>query len=265
MQCTSNLKQVALATHNYHDTNRCVPTIGGTPTRSAFVPLLPFLEQSNLEDNYNYNVPWNHADNQDIGAQVPETFQCPSAPGAGELAHTGYATTDYVYLYSPYNDTDLYNAPGNAFFQWGKRIAFRDVTDGLSNTLMFHESAGRAHWYVGKQRQPGGGNSPDLYVGYGAVWGEEREAWTSNVLGTYLAPYLVTPPASSGDQPTVTLFAGSQVLNLTNFYSAPYSFHPGGVQVALGDGSARFIPETINLDVLWGMSSCAGGEVLGDF
>ena len=264
-QCKNNLKQLGLAIHNYHGVHKCVPTIGDLPERSAFVALLPYLEQGNLKDAYDDNLPWHHADNQFVGEDVPEALLCASAPGAGELASTGYATSDYSYLYSPFNDIDLYDAPGNAFFQWGVPIGFRDVTDGLTNTLMMYESAGRAHWYVYNEREPGGAASPQMYVGYGAVWGEEREAWTSNVLGTYLAPSLVTPASTPGGEPTVTLFAGSEIVNVTNFYSAPYSFHPGGLHLLLGDGSARYISENINVDTLWSMSSCAGGEIVGEF
>lgn len=264
-QCKNNLKQLGLAVHNYHDVFNCVPTIGGQPERSAFVALLPYLDQGNLYNNYNFDLAWHHADNLPLAQTVPTVLQCPSAPGAGEKAVTGAATSDYAYLYSPFNAADLYNAPGNAFFEWGKKISFRDVTDGLTNTLMLHESAGRAHWYVKGQREPGGNASPQMYVGYGDTWGEAREAWTSNVLGTYLAPSLITPAATAGGEPSVTLFAGTEVMNATNYYSAPYSFHTGGIHVLLGDGSARFISENINVDTLWSMSSCAGGEVIGEF
>src|SRR5690606_37314600 len=103
-----------------------------------------------------------------------------------------------------------------------------------------------------------------MYTGYGETWGQAREAWTSNGLGTYLAPSLVTPAATPGDEPTVTLFAGTEIVNTTNFYSAPYAFHPGGLHLLIGDGSARFISENINVETLWAMSSCAGGEVVGE-
>ncbi|MEW4455521.1 DUF1559 domain-containing protein [Bremerella sp. JC817] len=261
MQCTNNLKQLGLAIHNYHDVMGCVPPIGGAPTRSAFVALLPYLEQSNLEKQYNYNQPWHHADNLPLAATVPDALVCASAPNGGGQTVAGTATSDYAYLYSPFNAADQYNAPGKSFFMWGDKINFRDVTDGLSHTICLFESAGRAHWWVDGQQEPGGAATPQLYSGYSTNYGEEREAWTSNVLGTYFAPVLVTPAASSGDEPTITLFAGSQVMNVTNLYSGPYSFHPGGINILLGDGSVRFLPDTINLDTLWAMTSCAGGEV----
>ncbi|MEW4565068.1 DUF1559 domain-containing protein [Bremerella sp. JC770] len=265
MQCTNNLKQLGLAIHNYHDVMGSVPTIGSAPLRSAFVALLPYLEQSNLEEQYNYNEAWHHADNLPIATQVPDTLVCPSAPGGGELTVAGSATSDYAYLYSPFNAADQYNAPGKSFFMWDDKIKFRDVTDGLTHTICLFESAGRAHWWVDGQQEPGGAATPQLYSGYGTNYGEEREAWTSNVLGTYFAPVLVTPPATAGDEPTVTLFAGSEVMNVTNLYSGPYSFHPGGINILLGDGSVRFLPETINVDTLWAMTSCAGGEVVGEY
>ncbi|PQO43072.1 DUF1559 domain-containing protein [Blastopirellula marina] len=272
MQCTNNMKQLGLAIHNYHDVLGCVPVIGSlggspvsAPERSAFVALLPYLEQGNLEDQYNYNQPWHHADNLPIAAQVPETLVCPSAPGGGEQTIAGTATSCYAYCYAPFNAAQQYNAPGKAFFQYNDKIAFRDVTDGLTNTICLFESAGRAHWWVKNQQQPGGASTPTLYSGYGTSYGEEREAWTSHVLGTYFAPVLVTPAATAGAEPTVTLFAGSEVMNVTNLYSGPYSFHPGGINILLGDGSVRFIPDTINLDTLWAMTSCGGGEVVGEY
>ncbi|EAQ80159.1 DUF1559 domain-containing protein [Blastopirellula marina] len=272
MRCTNNLKQLGLAIHNYHDVLGCFPLIGslgGTPVsapeRSAFVALLPYLELSNLEDQYNYDEAWHHADNLPIAASVPEALVCPSAPGGGEQTVAGSATSDYAYCYSPFNAADQYNAPGKSFFQYNDKIGFRDVTDGLTNTICMYESAGRAHWWAKNQQEPGGASTPTIYTGYGTNYGEEREAWTSNVLGTYFAPVLVTPPMTAGEEPTITLFAGSEVMNVTNLYSAPYAFHPGGMNILLGDGSVRFAPETINLDTLWAMTSCAGGEVVGEY
>ncbi len=261
--CKNNFKQLGIALHNYHDTYSCAPIIGSAPQRSAFVALLPQLEQAALADTYDYNKPWHDTVNLQLAAQAPSVFKCPSNPDAGNPSHLGTDTSDYAYLYAPFNDVDLYAGSNRSFFQYSTKISFKDVTDGLSNTLALHESAGRTHWWVGRQREPGGNTSPAMYTLYGSIWGQEREAWTSNVLGTYLAPILVTP--NPGGEPTVTLFAGSKILNVANYYSAPFSFHQGGLHVLLCDGSVHFISENINVNTMWGMSSIDGGEVVGQF
>ncbi len=103
---------------------------------------------------------------------------------------------------------------------------FRDVIDGLSNTLMQYESCGRTQSWV--HGRPSG--AP-------AWWDGRYRAWTGNFNANWFYTAEFTTTAGS-DVPTVNWFVGARIINTHN-WNAPYSFHPGGIQITLGDGSVR--------------------------
>ena len=82
MQCTNNLKQIALAMHNYHDVHGSFPAAyiadeNGRPMHSWRVALLPYLERSDLYNQYNFNEPWDSPGNLKVAEQLPQTYRCP--------------------------------------------------------------------------------------------------------------------------------------------------------------------------------------------
>ncbi len=258
-QCKNNLKQIGLALHNYHDTHGRLPASRVAGLASPNVAILPFLEQANTRALYDDHLPWNHADNADLKQKMPAAYLCPSAAEAGEPAiSSGFQTSDYTFIR---NAMDWANH--RSLFEGQKSMAFRDATDGLSNSIMQYESAGRKDWYVHGVRNPGG-QTWDYYTGNPNEWGNSVEAWTSpgNAGWFYPANVQLDP---AGGPPTVTWFVGSEVINVSNFYAAPYSFHTGGVQLGMGDGSVRFLSESASLEVLSALTSCNGGEVVGEF
>jgi prepilin-type N-terminal cleavage/methylation domain-containing protein len=118
-QCRNHLKQFGLALHNYHDAHRIFPlgSIVGIVTTtdnislplgaSGHTQLLPFFEQSNLRDLYNFEDEWSNQDPR-VGQQVIPVFNCPSSahnarevynPWSGHASYGGtgtYGTTDYI-------------------------------------------------------------------------------------------------------------------------------------------------------------------------
>ena len=84
MQCTNNLKQLGLALHNYHITERSFPPSAGwsdvappVMTKGFLVPLLPYLEQQTIYDRLD-QTRWGNATNFELGKQIPSAFICPS-------------------------------------------------------------------------------------------------------------------------------------------------------------------------------------------
>lgn len=264
IQCSNNLKQIGLALHNYHDTYRSLPTASWTAsTRPNYtvagpnIAILPFLEQGNLQDQYDFNVKYNISPNDVLKDEMPTYLACPSAPDAGvPTQRTGYATSDYVYIRNAMNWQTH-----RSLFEGDRYMKFRDATDGLSNSIMQYESAGRANWYVDRTKMA---VEWDYYTG-SPSWGEATEAWSSHYGAGWFFPAHIVLDANdpTGAFPSVSWFVGSKVVNSSNWYAAPYSFHTGGVQLGLGDGSVHFLSENTSLEVLSALSSCDGGEVTG--
>ncbi len=136
-QCTNNLKQIALAMHNYHDMYKCLPPAvitdaSGRPMRSWRVAILPFLEQSPLYERYKFNEPWDGPNNRNLHNISVPTYRCPSDPGPANSTETSY-----VMIVGEHTVGGLPN----------EVIHFSDIRDGLSNTIMIVEVTGSGiHW-----------------------------------------------------------------------------------------------------------------------
>jgi len=255
VQCVNNLKQIGLALHNYHDTFNSLPGVYVQEAAAPYVSVLPYIEQANLADSYNYDLAWNNETNTTVGTLMPGAYTCPSNPEGRELAPSGFGASDYTVMRNA-----THWAEHRAMFEWSQYERFADVRDGLSNTVMQYESAGRSGWYVHGIRNPGGETWG--YLGW-ADWGTNVEAWTGDSNGGWFFPVVVT--LNPGGTPDIVWFAGSEVINVSNWYGAPYSFHPGGVNIGMGDGSVRFLKETADLNTIAALSSRNGGEIVDEF
>ena len=254
--CLNNIRQVGIAIHSYHTSFNSLPAVAlasGDPVvaQTASVSLLPFLEQVPLALQYDSDVTWDHENNLRLQRLMPPVYRCPSNPEAGRIAPSGFETTDYTFMR---NAMDYQKH--KSIFQWGEYGSFMAVSDGLSNTIMHYESAGRAGWYVHGVKMI----EDPLWDYYGwSPWGMRVEAWTGDWNAGWFLPIFVSPSAPKD----VTWFAGSDVINVSNWYAAPYSFHAAGIEVGLGDGSARFLSETTDLEVLSALTSRDGAEFMG--
>ena len=97
MQCSNNLRQIALALHNYHDTYGCFPPAyladrNGKPMHSWRVLILPFIEQSALYQKYDFSEPWDGPKNSKLLSSMPHVYSCPSVArtAAGRSTCTSY-------------------------------------------------------------------------------------------------------------------------------------------------------------------------------
>jgi len=135
MQSSNNLKQIAIAMHNYHDTFGQLPPAvvtdaNGTPLYSGRVLLLPFMEQKALYDQFDKDKAWNSPENMAISQTSLKEFLDPSNPDNNP------SRSDYVFV----------TGPGTAF-EGNKSIRLADVTDGTSNTIGFVETkSGPSSW-----------------------------------------------------------------------------------------------------------------------
>jgi hypothetical protein len=125
----NNMKQLALAIHNYHDVHRALPPAvvtdaNGKPLYSGRVLLLPYLEQSFIYDQWDKTQAWDSPANQGLSQMMIPTFHDPSDSGPP-------GQTSYLFV----------SGPGTMFEQ-GQKLSFVDITDGTSNTIMFVEVKG---------------------------------------------------------------------------------------------------------------------------
>jgi type II secretory pathway pseudopilin PulG len=132
MSSSNNLKQIAIAMHNYHDVHKHFPPSAtfdedGKPLLSWRVHLLPYLEEQALYKEFKLDEPWDSQNNIKLIDRMPMVFRNPSSPMQGPVSH---------YL--------LPTGKGTIFADPKKDTSFRDVRDGSVNTLLVLEVNGES-------------------------------------------------------------------------------------------------------------------------
>lgn len=291
MQCSNNLKQIGLAMQNYASAyageipSAGLPGIGYPNDHSPHARLLPFLEQANLQDLIDWSVQMGHPGSGSLPPElwpvaeyVVPTFQCPSMPGNPVTSFTmadgntiNTAGASYAMIHG--NGLDGVTHAGQAAngLCWVEsRLRWRDILDGLSNTVAFAEttsgagaeSAGPAildplQVDLRVWRASGSaGNALDwLSTGTGTVtgWnGGKSTIWLRGSSPNGLVLALPLPPNSG--IPDFQSKSGKA--------GASRSYHTGGVQLVYADGSVHFLTESIDKDIWHALLSRAGGEVI---
>ncbi|MEM9944276.1 MAG: DUF1559 domain-containing protein, partial [Planctomycetota bacterium] len=233
--CSNNMRQISLATLNYETSLQKFPpgweidasSVAGDPLviNGLLTVILPYLEQSNLEEIYDYDKGYLHPDNQDVVNQAVPIFQCPSTPShpatsigfASTVSNLTAQPTDYFGLRDIHDSG--YNRGKGVFTEiwFGDGIAKRlsDITDGQSNTIAFIEKAGLPNLYAnGKFVQ-------ELAYFY-APWAGPSGIQTYSVV--------------KDSDPLSPFPSGPHFLNARNNHT-PYSFHWGGLNTLRCDGS----------------------------
>ena len=257
-QCRNQLKQLALAVHNYHDAHNFVvpPSIRGRHNWMSM--LLPYVDQGNVYNLFDFDVPWNHPNNHQAIRSVIPMLHCPSTPadesflydvaGGGQASTTDYGPTTWV-LENQWSGP-LGDHTGAISLRTRR---FGSVTDGTSSTVLFVEDVGRPQHWVNAKRGPdnsinGCGN---FNVSGGVVLGA---AWAT-------AGNAIPVHGFTRDGLHCT---GECAINCTN-NNEPYSFHTGGILVAFADGHVQFVSENISYMVFAHLITARGGEVIGEF
>jgi prepilin-type processing-associated H-X9-DG protein len=297
MSCTNNMKQIALSMHNYHDTYKVFPE--GAVARfgpalpntnlyvSAFASVLPFIEQANLQNLYDFNIPW-ELQPPAVAETVIKTYYCPSNAGQNPAVDQEFGALGLpcgnnfgatTYLLSKGANYRWCNQPqalvGKGMFDLGLRTSFRDVKDGTSNTICLGEGVLGGNWRICVGQ---GCQGPPATSAAGAEV-EPLQGWmvpqpvSTTYQGAGLSPH--TSIFGSAWDPinknpiTETLvddggFNGSAGCTAADADSTSNfsSFHPGGANFALADGSVNFISETVETAVLRGIATVSGSEAV---
>jgi prepilin-type N-terminal cleavage/methylation domain-containing protein/prepilin-type processing-associated H-X9-DG protein len=288
-QCINNLKQICMAMHNYQSANGTLPPgvkQSGYGTWVHFI--LPFLEGNPLYNAWNFNgragygwtdFQYKGVVNTTVTLTRINTYSCPSdipsttsvnnsyiniLPGMALPLYNyacNFGNVDYVqathngipFMGAPFSDLFPPSDSGTTLGSFWGVVDFRDITDGTSNTMFVAEIVqgqssgtttasgdlrGLTVWSVGAAFEgglpPNSGLPGDVYYQAG--------------LCQY--PYMINPPCTYPQTSALFLQNGAR------------SRHPGGVNVVFGDGSVKFVKNSINLATWRALSSTQGGEVV---
>ncbi|WP_406694592.1 DUF1559 domain-containing protein [Singulisphaera sp. Ch08] len=291
LTCTNHLKQLALALQNYHTTFAVLPfgvgpdddktsaTTGSLAARrySAQTQMLLYLDQLSLFNAINFQVapffPYIDAQlgpqgepgvNYTAGQTVVETFLCPS--DRDSVDHRWGANN-----YRTCNGSSWAGRSGDGMFGQNAGIRYANITDGLSTTAAFSERC-----------KVSGGRDPvdflSLLVSRPNLWTEQSfHDWCISLTETEARGYFID--ANGGK----TWLEGNMNWTRYNHLMTPgrqsckngltwegvgmtaTSRHSnGGVVLALGDGTVRFVSKGIDRSLWRALGTIGGGEIVGD-
>jgi prepilin-type processing-associated H-X9-DG protein len=267
-RCANNLRRIGEACNGFENTYGFFPSsikeLG--PQRSWAMQILPWIGEEELARRYDYELPWyDPANAEAVGQQVP-LFFCPATPagprwasGIAKIKTTDAqgkrrrvkvpfaeaACTDYVVIHKVKDEAFVRGfvdraGPGMLAEDLFPRRS--DVPDGLSQTLMVVEAAGRPDEWMGKRLTRSDVKPADAVLA-------SRDSDFS------LRGFTWDPAA----QRYSNAQSGPCAINCSNVEGV-YSFHAGGAQAVFGDGSVRFLRDTLSTRLLARLVTRAGGE-----
>jgi prepilin-type processing-associated H-X9-DG protein/prepilin-type N-terminal cleavage/methylation domain-containing protein len=284
-QCQNNLKQIGLASHNYHDTYQVFPTVllpvDYTPW---MVQLSPFLEQGPFYQQWLATLTTSNpvlarvkGGPNSLYATVIKTLVCPADalpdPPVVEIyppgALPGYPDGIYSSLtsYGPNTGTrgwaSVYDQPyiddGVFLVKYTRSVRINDITDGTSSTILFGEAYRRDPLWETFSDQ--------------CMWDASQHLDDMSQMAAWFNIADVTRNASA---PINWQFTPSDVAGPFTPWSLPCrdlqfkrvgaygSGHGGGANVVFADGSVRFLRDSLSLSTLKALSTRAGGEVIAE-
>lgn len=276
IQCTNNLKQYGLAFANYEAMNGGYPPSRSSNKRSSWtLALLDYLELRQISSQYDESSKyWEGKQNQLLMRKRVPLMQCPSTPKPDRLqyfteANNAVKTADATGLsadgYAQGTCTDYYahhrgialldgRSCTNALAGSDSLTPVADITDGLSNTIVVDEMAGRPErWAVGKRDSTFTGSQSTTAGECG------RQPYWCSWGGC--ASHQLSPYSEDGQVAWLTSKVKencAKIVNATN--DSVYSFHPAGANALFLDGSVKFVSEMVLADVYLAMSAKDSGE-----
>ena len=289
VKCTNNLKQLGLAAHNFHDSNNTFPSGSSAPPNNASAQLflLPHLEQGAKFDKLDLTSNVIVAVSYGVRIRDVAVYLCPSDPSPGispDVNPPPGVTPEAAGRCNYFGNAGAHGWWKDSGSSVGKpsqlagvfgldsKVKMTDITDGLSNTALFAEV---------KRGVAPDHDRRDVVQVAAALW---------NTAGTTAAtnPNNVTPPAACNSAASGFNLVGLQYyrgvsvaslythtlppnaqgrdcvvsLSLDQFHLAARSFHPGGVNVLLADGSVRFVADAVQFSAWRALGTRSGAEAV---
>jgi prepilin-type N-terminal cleavage/methylation domain-containing protein/prepilin-type processing-associated H-X9-DG protein len=270
-QCVNNLKQIGIAAHNYHDVNGALPgayLAYNVTSFSALSMMLPQLEQMPMYNALNFSLPYSDPSNNTVLMSKVNSFVCPSDypnPIPARGAQTNYMADMGSWIVWQSASGPNAGLPGpNGVFYGDSATRFAEIADGLSNTGFFSERvmADGSNAIVSPQSDVFFSPAAPTTLDAAVQACQAVDIWNlANQFPLFMgAPWVngqhvfqhVTPPDTRSCGFFLTLRATMP----------PSSRHPGGVNLLLGDGSVRFIKDTINVNPWRALGTIRGYEVI---
>jgi len=295
MKCSNNLKQLGLAMHSYHDAYNVFPRnyakqVGGNAWEalSANYLILPYIEQGGLYSQFQSNLT-NWGTTHDVLMKTKlSVFQCPSAQAPGNPSdYWSGPGTNYGWSTGSSVETVWAGGRFNGMISYQADRKMADVSDGLSNTLLASE------FFSGSGATGTPGKYPyDIFYTSDGMFSSvvNKDFPTAAELTTIGSAARTSPSGVRGNNGGMWGWyaAGQSTLNTAappnwQFPSAggdccpggahdwgygilpPRSAHTGGVNALLGDGSVRFIRDSVDLLTFQRLGNRNDGQPLGDF
>ncbi|MBI1324227.1 DUF1559 domain-containing protein [bacterium] len=287
-QCVNNLKQIGLGMHNYLSTNNTFPMFAAIPNGFTFQPwsaharLLPYMEQTNIYNMINWNVQHQFTSGPTVAALRISVFMCPSE--INDRSRPTATLTYYPLNYCLNQGTWFSYDPvswqvGDGSFHVNQAYTPAGFPDGLSNTLGASEvKAFQPNVWDTRQPSNVGVLPPrtpaDLmsWLASGTFDSNGHTEWveadvhetgftttfTPNTKFLYQPPGVLTPV----DIDYTSMRDGESTTLPTYGAVTARSYHPGGVNILMMDGSVRFGKNKIAQPIWRALGTRAGAEVI---
>ena len=285
MQCSNNLKQNGLALHNFESANKKYPSLSSVQVNTVFdsfsaqASWLPHMEQSNLAGLIDFSKSFK-LQPQVTKVRVP-VFMCPSE--VNDRANDAnpnliHYPINYAASFGTWFQFDpVSGKSGDGAFAVNKSLRPGDITDGLSNTVALAEvKAFQALFY--DSFNPTGfsapiPNTPSDVLAFGGTFSQNlgHSQWVNGQIGQAGMSHAFPPN-------TVIQTTVNNKIYDCDFTSSPLgwnatsstytvftsrSYHTGGVNTALMDGSVHFVSSNVDRVIWRAYGTRAGGEVSG--
>lgn len=313
LKCKNNLKQIALALHNYESSHRKFPGLGSqtSNTFAIHAQILPYIEQEHLEDlidfsepvtdpaftGPSYRAPLNPS-HTEAAESLIATYVCPSDPAPVHYENNGTNWAGHNYGMNFGSGRGLsYDAVADetdGIFFYESKTRFSQITDGTTNTILTAEIVRGMHGYV-----PNGSTAEQQFkdadprLAYSDIARCYRPVYPDGGLSPDGSPPALREPEltslASGcsnlrwkTDRAYTWFWGRESRMLVNGYQppnspvpdvighgrgwmSPRSWHAGGINAAMCDGSVQYFSNNINVEVFQNLFGKDDGGIISAF